>query len=158
MKCFWFNNSIKNYELVEPEDIQTLVFEGCNKNKNRGSGGLRNPQRFHSYWTYKFLSDWTPPQDPNCHIFCHSISPWGLLWLVIFLKLGADWDLNNGINVIWCFTMTDINMIIKKKIIKIIHVLENFMKLNIHAPMIYLNSWWSLVLLKLPQELFKSFF
>jgi hypothetical protein len=28
MKCFWYNNGIKNYELIEPEDIMTLYFEG----------------------------------------------------------------------------------------------------------------------------------
>jgi hypothetical protein len=29
MKCFWFNTAIKNYELIEPEDLMTLHYEGC---------------------------------------------------------------------------------------------------------------------------------
>ena len=29
MKCFWFNVGIQNYELVEPEDLMTIHYEGC---------------------------------------------------------------------------------------------------------------------------------
>ncbi len=39
MKCFWFNTAIKNYELIEPEDLMTLHFEGCKKAREREEGG-----------------------------------------------------------------------------------------------------------------------
>jgi hypothetical protein len=53
------------------------------------------------------------------------------------LKKGADFDLNIGINVIWYFMMIVTSMTIRKKILKIILVLENFMKLSTLVRMIY---------------------
>ena len=49
MKCFWFNSTIKGYEIIEPEDIMSLYFEGCKLYNNRCLGRLRASQRFHAH-------------------------------------------------------------------------------------------------------------
>ena len=60
-----------------------------------------------------------------------------------FMKIimtSAVYALNNGINVIWSFMMNATNMILKRKISKVIPASENFTKPNILVLTTYLNS------------------
>lgn len=45
-KCFYFNPSTNDYQLLEPEDIYTMVYESCKKITifliPRGIGGLHD--------------------------------------------------------------------------------------------------------------------
>lgn len=31
MKCFYFDTTANKYSLMEPDDVYTILFEGCNK-------------------------------------------------------------------------------------------------------------------------------